>query len=347
MALTLLEFNCKKNPITPPDDNGVDTTSNNYTWQTFILGDGNASVLNDVSIVNDTLAYAVGDIYIKDSTGQDYQQPYNIAKWDGKTWTLKRVPFNLYGYNCAIGGQYYGGAIAIFPFNNNYALTDGASVISWNENNHSYFPCEWTLLDGEIQKLWCTSRGNIYAVGLKGTFLYYNYLNSSWQKIDLSTTANLFDVWGTTDSKTGESTVYVPASDLNNDNGIKKIFKITGTQVDSISWDTGKNVLSVWGTPDGKTLYAAGDGLFVNKGSGWEEINILAGERLWQVKGDANNNIFARGFPPYLMHYNGASWKEYPEIATFIYRGMDVKGKLVIIVGENGNQAVAVVGIRQ
>ncbi len=63
-------INCKKSPVSPPVNNGADTTSHNYAWQTFILGDGNSSVLYDAAIIYDTLIYAVGEIYLKDSTGQ-------------------------------------------------------------------------------------------------------------------------------------------------------------------------------------------------------------------------------------------------------------------------------------
>ena len=50
----------------------LDTTSNDFTWQTYTFGDPGAgsSILNDIAIVNDTLAYAVGEVYLNDSTGQ-------------------------------------------------------------------------------------------------------------------------------------------------------------------------------------------------------------------------------------------------------------------------------------
>ena len=43
----------------------MDTTSHNFTWEIDTLGDGGSSVLRDVAIINDTLAYAVGEIYKK------------------------------------------------------------------------------------------------------------------------------------------------------------------------------------------------------------------------------------------------------------------------------------------
>ena len=42
----------------------MDTTSHAFTWQSFTFGDGGGScTLYDVAIINDTLAYAVGEIY--------------------------------------------------------------------------------------------------------------------------------------------------------------------------------------------------------------------------------------------------------------------------------------------
>ena len=42
----------------------LDTTSNSFSWTTYSLGNGGAtSSLYDVAIINDTLAYAVGEIH--------------------------------------------------------------------------------------------------------------------------------------------------------------------------------------------------------------------------------------------------------------------------------------------
>ena len=340
-------INCKKNPVWPPVNNGADTTSHNYVWQTFILGDGNSSVLYDAVIINDTLIYAVGEIYIKDSTGQDYID-YNTAVWNGHNWNLLKIL-----------NQDFGGITGYFPLKNIYAFSStdiwycsAANLIQWD--GQSYYSRAFFMksvpFNGQVQKIFGIDDSHIYCVGLNGAV--YSYSNSTWQKIDLGTTANIFDVWGTTDTKTGTNSVYVPVSDLNHDNGIKKIFKLNATQVDSVQWNTGKNVMSVWGTPDGSTLYAAGDGLFENKGKGWDTIPFDTNTRFFEIKGDASNNIFVRGIrlvPPLdevIAHYNGSTWKEYLELKNFINFGMAVHGKTAIIVGTTGNQAVVVIGRR-
>ncbi|HET9130297.1 MAG TPA: hypothetical protein VFO86_05075, partial [Terriglobia bacterium] len=71
----------------------MDTTSHDFTWKTFALGDGNSSHLNDIVIVNDTLIYAVGAIFLKDSTGAFQNDPYNLATWNGEGWRITPVYF--------------------------------------------------------------------------------------------------------------------------------------------------------------------------------------------------------------------------------------------------------------
>src|SRR5208283_1450615 len=68
----------------------MDTTSHNWTWEVDTLGIAN-SYLYDIAILNDTLAYAVGYIYLNDSTGKFDQQPYGVAVWNGARWQFKRV----------------------------------------------------------------------------------------------------------------------------------------------------------------------------------------------------------------------------------------------------------------
>ncbi|MDR3625869.1 MAG: hypothetical protein P4L45_03505 [Ignavibacteriaceae bacterium] len=345
-TLELCTFPGCKSPTAPVNNKQSDTTSHNYVWQTFILGDGNSSILDDVTIINDTLAYAAGEIYIKDSTGE--YDDYNAAVWNGQKWNLLKIKV-----------EDYGGISGYFPLKNIYAFSstdiwycsDANLIQYYNSNYYSKaFFMTGVPFNGQVRKMYGIDHSNIYCVGLGGAI--YHYKNFTWQKIDLGTTANIFDVWGNKSSNNTSTTVYVPVSDLNTDNGIKKIFKIKGTQIDSLQWNTGKNVLSVWGTDDGGTLYAAGDGIFVNKGNGWEGISYGSDTRFFRIRGDGWNNIFVRGIrlvPPLnevIAHYNGSTWKEYDELSGYYYYGIAVKGKLVIIVGENGNQAVAVIGKR-
>jgi len=81
-ALLLLFVQCDTNePL--DNNNNQDTTSHNFTFQTFTFGEHSSSVLYDVAIVNDSSIWAVGEIYLNDSLGQPDPIAYNSTHWDG------------------------------------------------------------------------------------------------------------------------------------------------------------------------------------------------------------------------------------------------------------------------
>lgn len=60
-------FSC--NLLTGPHNStGPDTTSSNFTWTVDTTG-GPGSILYDCSVVNDTLPFAVGELFHKGSKG--------------------------------------------------------------------------------------------------------------------------------------------------------------------------------------------------------------------------------------------------------------------------------------
>ncbi len=63
----------KSNPVTFTT---LDTTSHNFTWQTFTFGEHQHSVLYDVAIIDENNIWAVGAIYMNDSLGEPDTQPY-------------------------------------------------------------------------------------------------------------------------------------------------------------------------------------------------------------------------------------------------------------------------------
>jgi len=80
----------------------MDTTSHDFRWEIYTLGDGTgSSCLYDVAIINETLAYAVGEIYRNDTT-------FNVAKWNGKERELMRIESLVCGspsYANGLAGQ--------------------------------------------------------------------------------------------------------------------------------------------------------------------------------------------------------------------------------------------------
>ncbi len=56
----------------------MDTTSHNFTRQSFTFGQHSSSVLYDVAIIDENNIWAVGDIYMNDSLGNPDPNRYNL-----------------------------------------------------------------------------------------------------------------------------------------------------------------------------------------------------------------------------------------------------------------------------
>ncbi len=98
----------KSNPVTFTT---LDTTSHNFTWQTFTFGQHSSSVLYDVAIINENNIWAVGEIYMNDSLGNPDPTSYNAVHWNGQNWELIKntniikediprstVPFEIFAF---------------------------------------------------------------------------------------------------------------------------------------------------------------------------------------------------------------------------------------------------------
>ena len=181
----------------------MDTTSHDFTFQSWTFGTIGSSVLYDVAIINENNIWAVGEIMIADTSINGYTT-YNAVHWDGSEWTLHK----LYFYT--IPGQQDTGvyeARSILAFDeNNIWITSGSQITKWNgirQTNRHSSPVY-------VNKLWGTDNNNIYAVGYNGQIAHYNGTN--WQRIESGTTLNINDIWGDYNYKTQEWEVLAVAS---------------------------------------------------------------------------------------------------------------------------------------
>jgi hypothetical protein len=311
----------------------ADTTSHEFIWQTDTLSDLDWA-LYDVAIINDTLAYAVGEVYLKDSLGQRDPTPYCIAKWDGIHWKLQRLKFFPPG---AIGDSLNAKGNSIFANNAHDIWMSAGAVFHWDG-------LKWNIIyntgaDGAT-RIWGDGSANVYFVGRGGNII--RYTNGTWTKLESGTTTGIDDVWGVTVN--GVTTAYCAVSDFFQPKD-KKILRIQNATVDSISWTTGRDVRSVW-TADGSILYAGGDGLFENGSGEWKQILYGASKYIQHIRGSAANNVFAVGDLGLIAHYNGSTWKTFSPEFPASYIGVAVTKDLVIAVGTNGS-AVATIGRRK
>ena len=320
----------KSNPVTFTT---LDTTSHNFTWQTFEFGQHSSSTLYDIAIINENDIWAVGEIYMNDSLGNPDSKIYNAIHWNGSQWELLRIP---YYYN---GQSFYSSIKAIYAFNENDIWFGIASLIHWNGsvyqsiNTSSFFPAL-------VNKMWGTSSNDFYIVGTNGQIAHYN--GSSWAKIGSGTTTNINDAWGVFEN--GTSTVYCPVSSVFNPPQDKKILKITSDKVDSISWKKDRIVYSCW-TNNKNFLFVCGEGVFVNKYGNWNEI-VLQPVGTNSIRGNDINDIFIDGDYGFISHFNGLNWQIYNGNYLKGYSRLSFKNDIVAIAGNYQGKAIIEIGIR-
>ncbi len=315
----------------------LDTTSHNFTWQTVLLGDGSGSALYDVALINDTLAYAVGEIYLADDPSA-----YNMARWNGTSWQLLRIRST----GPCSGGVDYPPLRAVWTFSSsNILFTDGGAVFRYDGSN-STIDCRMnSLLSGAINRICGFAPNDVYLVGGGGTIVRYD--GTAWLRIESGTTVELNDVWGGSNRSVGDNVVLVAASNKFS-LGEKKLLRIHSDGiVDSLPWPMqDRRIHSVWFDAASR-VYTAGGGVFEYRGgSSWREITSIPLIYTDRIRGDAPNNIFVVGDFGIAAHFNGVSWMTYPELSIpqGVYQSVAVRGRMIMIVSTTGT---VVTGMRE
>jgi hypothetical protein len=343
LAVCLTSLTCKDNGVSPPaPPTKPDTTSDNFTWTSYTLGDGNGSILYDVSLVNDTLGYAVGEIYLKDSTGQMDPLPYNFERWSGRAWAPTKVTVQT--NHGPVTAPFYGvlafGAGNISTVSGLPVLGDG---IQWTQYN-LYDMGILGSSDGYLMRVWGTDTSNSYFVSSMGAIVRKS--GPGWAKIESYTTTTINDVWGIHDAMSDADTVYCAVTDPFQSTG-QKILRITnGSTVDTIGWSPGRDLFTVWTCP-GAPLYVGGGGLWKNINGTWQQIQLGSNSAVLCIRGNAPNDIFVVGTFGLLAHFNGTTWKVYTGVTGATLSRISVKGNTIAAVGTNNGTPVILLGKRE
>ncbi len=321
----------------------MDTTSHNFTWEIDTLGEVESSWLNDVAIINDTLAYAVGEIYVAG-------QPYNIARWDGHAWNLSTLNF-IYDY-----GTGYAQAVAVYAFGPTDVLVSaGASVMHWNgqhwTNLDYLYHSQGNILIGSVYRMWGTSVNDLYGVGLQGSILHWDGMN--WQTIASGTTLDIQDIWGATDTKTGDQQIICVVSNKYTNSGME-LLRISGGSAGVIS-DNGLpwSLSGIWFLP-GKYYWVVGDGVYRKRFSiatiPWQGgANIVTTHYTFGVRGNDINDLVATGGQGEIVHFNGSTWTSYfasTRLGYGNYYSVAIRGNLIVAVGEDSPRGAIAIGKR-
>ena len=306
----------------------LDTTSHNFTWQSWTFGEHSSSVLNDVAIIDENNIWAVGEIYMNDSLGQPDPHPYGLAHWDGSEWNLMKVPYHDFNQSVKHPGPLF--AIAVIE--GEIYVVSYANLLKWNGNDweeKAFFMVQIPF-DGQVLKMWGYNGNNIYCVGRNGAIYYY--FGTSWLKIESGTELNIGDIWGIPDDN-GSYNKYLAA-----DNSMLIIDN--NNQLLRIDAEPGHSLSSVWGISKRLIYTAGGYGLSLYKNYSWEKINELNVNTIYNVRGQNYNDVFGLSSTFLILHFNGFNWQYINVGISNVYYRQDVKNNLIAAVGRQDQKAV-------
>jgi len=316
----------------------MDTTSHNFTWQIFEFGDF-SSDLFDVAIINENDIWAVGQIFVVDTSSTGYTI-YNAVHWDGNKWELKRI-----NHHSICNPVDYAPFFSILAFSSNdIVLASGGGVVWFNGITNRIDCSIRPLLTGRINKLWGRSKDDIYAVGNYGNIVHWD--GRSWKKIESGTRLPIRDIYGALNNNTGNYEILCVAADSHIP-GNSKVLKIENGSVRELATDTIWEPRSIWFIP-GRRYYHAGAGLWeAKKPEGpWVENMQLPPFFSTSVRGQAVNDVLVSGAFWLLAHWNGMNWQVYfPRIEGSL-GNIDYKGNLAVVVGYKNNKAFILMGRR-
>ena len=322
----------------------MDTTSHNFTFETFTFGEHSHSRLNDVAIVGNEI-WAVGEIYMNDSLGQPDPNPYGLIHWDGLEWNIERItaqnPSGGYSYIiptgiCAIGPtEIWLARGGVYLFNGD-SITYPYWLVNYSGYNGGIFN------NGEsASKLWGSSSEDLYTVGLKGALAHFN--GTSWQRMESGMDVDLFDIWGSEDG-----TIWTCG--YSDDYSTSTLLRYAGMDWETVYEGNSSNqsngfyigpISGVWGANKFRIYMMNWNGIYIQENSKelfLEKEIARFSDVGFGIDGTDDNNIFACG-EGFVGHWNGVSYTEYPELfrdqRTFY--SVKVNGNTVCAVGSDYN----------
>ncbi len=330
----------------------MDTTSHNFTFETFTFGGtAGSSTLYDCAIIGENDIWAVGEIYVADTSQNGYTM-YNAVHWDGSIWTTKRISVNYKGN--LITPPLYG----IYSFSaNNIWLSSGVPIHGDGTNWVQYHLFDMGILgqdDGYLTKIWGSSPDNIYFVGTLGTIAHYQ--NGQWSRVESGTDLNINDIYGAFNEKTNEYEILAVATDY--PSGIEKaILSIRNDMVVQVStnpimWP----LFTIWFIP-ARGYYSAGSGIYQKhliQDSSWNnKVLDITTFTTTSMRGNNTNDVVGVGAFGDLVHFNGLSWKNNysePLLNNGSYTDVAMRGDLVVASGSSqaslNSEAVILIGRR-
>ncbi len=304
----------------------LDTTGHEFDVTIDTLGDA-ASALYDVAVINDSLAYAVGEIYYRDSTGQFNTDPFNFLTWNGKSWTLQQ-------------SATYVQLRAVFAFSSTDVWVGSSAPYHWDGTRwHGYNVAG--VFGGYIKKFWGTSSSNLYMVGTNGSIAHFDGV--IWHNLSSRITGTIQDISGIRNPADGSLDILSVAAEVTS-MGDQMILRIVGNHVvGTVEGVPDRRFYSIWFANPSR-IFSCGDGVFTRGPDNvWKEIagiNVLP-VFTEKLRGTASNDLFVVGDFGAVAHYNGLNFQRYPHAAAAaVYASVDFKGNTMFAVGYTSSRAI-------
>ena len=318
----------------------MDTTSHNFTFQSWTFGENSSSVLYDVAIINENNIIAVGAIYMNDSLGQPDPNAYNVVRWDGSEWTIGRIAFT--------GGCHiiYPPIRAIWSFSeNDIWFASGGSLVHYDGENYNNDCRMNSMLNGAINKIWGSSSNDLYVVGNNGTLIRFN--GTLWLKMQSGTGLPIRDIFGAINTHKNKYEILCVADSYGSPDG-SKVLSIKNGGVHEI-WNDGLpyGLDAIWFVPNRKYI-VVGDGLWETRvlDTNLVRQSILPALHKTAIRGQNLNDIIVGGAFWLFAHWNGANWQTYFPITSGSFTAVEIKNNIIAAVGGVNSKAAVVLGRR-
>jgi hypothetical protein len=317
----------------------MDTTSHDFVWTITEHGTAFNNALYGIAKLSDTDIVAVGAMGEYDSV-RNFSSPRCIARWNRREW--KTLP--LY-YNNQYGNGFVRDVRDIISFSPTENWLAGYAIFFWNgrdsvsqivEETQRFTP-RYILSEGEsIIKLWGTSSRNLFGIGTGGVIVHYD--GQTWRKMASGTTVNLTSISGSPDGKE----VWVCGYDLSN--GQSVLLRLQNGAWQTVWSRNGSNTFpfyiffsGVW--VDNIQVVTTGDRIFRHSLLNFSSVRRDTLDVIWfpraGLAGSAPNNLLIGGDFGSLWHWNGYSWRNFPQLISDDnrIRGMAIFENEVFAVG--------------
>jgi len=309
----------------------MDTTSHNFTWQIFEFGNFGNSFLYGVAIINENDIWAVGEIYVADTSSTGYTM-YNAVHWDGNKWELKQIEFFTF---CPEGT-----GSGIYPANSIYAF-DNENIVISSESQLAYLK-NGVLIKREcvpvsVEKIWGLSRNDFYIVGYGGNIAHWD--GKRWTKIESGTDVSLRDIYGNNLS----NDIFIVGNEYSR-NLKNVLLRLKDGKIEKLWEAYNLEDKEPYGTSI-RNVYIKDNWMFI-AGRRYTKENIKLGIKakrmtniqydiVYEHKGTDKNDIYTFTDISEIFHYNGVSIKRvfyHPRMKYFFYGG-GAKDNLIVGVG--------------